>query len=151
MECARAEAALAAARAKKEPVAKIASLTEEFLRLQRQVEVFSRAQEQLEWRKQAQAASDARAKKTAEVERLRSLRVLNTQNSLRQSWQQFIGNSPSKHNLYCFYSIIINSFLVRITRFVLRVFSRQCGLCSQKIKVSNNIRGGCARKVTNNI
>jgi len=102
LECARAEAALAAARDKKETPAKIASLAEEFFRLQRQVEVFRRAQEQLEWRKQVQAASDGRAKKAAEVERLRSLRVLNTQNSLRQSWQQFIGNALPAHSVALF-------------------------------------------------
>ena len=93
-ECARAENSLAAARAKKEAPAKIASLQEELFRLQREVEISTRAQEVTESRKQAQAASRSRALKAAEVERARSLRVLNTQNNLRQSWQQFIGNVP---------------------------------------------------------
>jgi len=134
LECARAEAALAAARDKKETPAKIASLAEEFFRLQRQVEVFRRAQEQLEWRKQVQAASDGRAKKAAEAERLRSLRVLNTQNSLRQSWQQFIGNALPAHIVACLHHIA-NIFPARITCFFLRVFRRQCGLCSRKIRL----------------
>jgi len=94
-ECLRAEAALAAARAKKENPAKIASMQDEVFRLQRDVDVLKRARELMESRKEAEAASNARAKKAADAERTRSLRVLNTQNSLRQSWQQFIGETIS--------------------------------------------------------
>jgi hypothetical protein len=89
--CAHAEAALAAARAKKESMAKIASLQDEFVQRQREVEFFSRAKEA---KAALIAARDSRAKKEACAERERSLRVLNTQNSLRQSWQQFIGDIP---------------------------------------------------------
>jgi hypothetical protein len=85
------------ARAKKEAPAKIASLQEELFRLQREVEISHRAQELIESRKEAQAASKCRALKAAEVERARSLRVLSTQNNLRQSWQQFIGNLHPAH------------------------------------------------------
>ena len=88
--CAQAEAALAAARAKKESPAKIASLQEEFTQRQREIEFFNRTKEAKAAQK---AARDHRAKKEAGTERLRSLRVLNTQNSLRQSWQQFVGNN----------------------------------------------------------
>lgn len=98
-ECVRAESSLAVARAKKEAPAKIASLQEELFRLQREVEISNRAQEVIESRKQAQAASKSRALKAAKVERARSLRVLNTQNNLRQSWQQFVGNL---HPARCF-------------------------------------------------
>jgi hypothetical protein len=100
--CAQAEAALAVARARKEAPAKIAVIQEEFFRLQRDVEVSIRAQEVVESRKQAQAASKNRAMKAAEVERNRSMRVLNTQNSLRQSWQQFIGTMFSIQSVFVF-------------------------------------------------
>jgi hypothetical protein len=96
-ECVKAEAALAAARSRKETPAKIAFLQEEVFVLKREVEALARAQELVESRKQEQAASKVRALKAAEVERARSMRVLNTQNSLRQSWQQFIGDKfPSR-------------------------------------------------------
>jgi hypothetical protein len=87
--CAQAEAALAAARAKKESPAKIASLQEELTQRQREFEFFNRT---VQSKAAQKAARDARAKKEAGAERIRSLRVLNTQNNLRQSWQQFIGN-----------------------------------------------------------
>ncbi len=99
--CAQAEAALAVARARKEAPAKIAVMQEELFRLQRDVENSIRAQEVVESRKQAQAASKRRAMKTAEVERNRSMRVLNTQNSLRQSWQQFLGTIFPIQNVLC--------------------------------------------------
>jgi hypothetical protein len=91
-ECAKAEAALAAARSRKETPAKVASLQEDVFVLKREIDALIRAQELMESRKQEQAASKDRALKAARVERARSMRVLNTQNSLRQSWQQFIGD-----------------------------------------------------------
>ena len=122
--CAHAEAALAAARAKKENLAKVASLQEECLQRQREVEFFIRAKDA----KAAQtAARDARAKKEACAERERSLRVLNTQNSLRQSWQQFIGNVLSSKIAHDGFN---NHLLFRIACFFLRVLRRQSGLCS---------------------
>ena len=122
--CACAEAALAAARVKKENLAKITSLQEEFLQRQHEVEFFIRSKEA----KAAQtAARDSRAKKEACAERERSLRVLNTQNSLRQSWQQFIGNVVSSKIAHDGFN---NHLLFRIACFFLRVLRRQSGLCS---------------------
>jgi hypothetical protein len=71
-------------------MAKVASLQEALAQRQREVEFFNRT---LETKAAQKAARDSRAKKEAGAERERSLRVLNTQNSLRQSWQQFIGNT----------------------------------------------------------
>lgn len=132
-ECARAEAALATARAKKENPAKINSMQEELFRLQRDVDVLKRARELMESRKLAQAASNARAKKAAEAERTRSLRVLNTQNSLRQSWQQFIGETiPTQFFSNLPFLICTTAhFLSRVTRVVVCDLCRQFGPCSQ--------------------
>ena len=140
-ECVKAEAALAAARSRKETPAKIAFLQEEVFVLKREVEALARAQELVESRKQEQAASKVRALKAAEVERARSMRVLNTQNSLRQSWQQFIGDKfPSR--VACFG---LTFTFCRITRILLYILSLEFGPRFQKIRVSELVRNGCER------